>query len=87
MTIDIEIKVPITVSEAALGATIEVPTIDGRTLLKIPQGTRNGQKLRLLNSQSFRLVGELPCQSQPLLRSHSKEEIDRNRKQDEEKNG
>jgi len=30
-----------------LGAKIEVPTIDGRTLLKIPQGTRNGQRFRL----------------------------------------
>ena len=44
---NIEIKVPITVSEAALGAKIEVPTIDGRTLLKIPQGTKNGQRFRL----------------------------------------
>ena len=33
--------------EATLGAKIEVPTIDGRTLLKIPLGTRNGQKFRL----------------------------------------
>ena len=31
----------------ALGAKIEVPTIDGRALLKIPQGTKNGQKFRL----------------------------------------
>lgn len=36
-----------TVWEAALGTKIEVPTIDGRALLKIPQGTQNGQKLRL----------------------------------------
>jgi molecular chaperone DnaJ len=43
----IEIRVPVTVWEAALGAKIEVPTIDGRTLLKIPQGTVNGQKFRL----------------------------------------
>jgi molecular chaperone DnaJ len=44
---NIEIEIPIAVWEAALGAKIEVPTIDGRTLLKIPQGTRHGQKLRL----------------------------------------
>jgi len=44
---NIEIKVPITVWEAALGSKIEVPTIDGRTLLKVPQGTRNGQRFRL----------------------------------------
>lgn len=44
---DIEIKVPVAVWEAALGAKIEVPTIDGRTLLKIPQGTKNGQRFRM----------------------------------------
>lgn len=44
---NIDIKVPVTVTEAGLGAKIEVPTIDGRALLKIPQGTHNGQKFRL----------------------------------------
>jgi molecular chaperone DnaJ len=41
------LKVPITVAEAGLGAKIEVPTIDGKTLLKIPPGTQNEQKFRL----------------------------------------
>jgi molecular chaperone DnaJ len=44
---DIEITVPVRIDEAGLGAKIEVPTIDGRALLKIPQGTKNGQKFRL----------------------------------------
>lgn len=44
---NITIQVPLSVSEAGLGAKIEVPTIDGRALLKIPQGTQNGQKFRL----------------------------------------
>ena len=44
---NIEIRVPITVTEAGLGTKIEVPTIDGRALLKIPPGTNNGQKFRL----------------------------------------
>ena len=44
---DIFATVPVTVTEAALGAKIEVPTIDGRTQLKIPPGTQTGQKLRL----------------------------------------
>jgi molecular chaperone DnaJ len=44
---DIYLSVPVTVAEAALGAKIEVPTIDGRALLKIPPGTQSGQKLRL----------------------------------------
>jgi molecular chaperone DnaJ len=44
---DIYITVPVTATEAALGSKIEVPTIDGRALLKIPPGTQPGQKLRL----------------------------------------
>ena len=44
---DIYITVPVTAFEAALGAKIEVPTIDGRSMLKIPPGTQSGQKLRL----------------------------------------
>jgi len=44
---DIYLTVPVTASEAALGSKIEVPTIDGRAMLKIPPGTQSGQKLRL----------------------------------------
>ncbi len=44
---DIHITVPVTAPEAALGAKIEVPTIDGRAQLKVPPGTQSGQKLRL----------------------------------------
>ena len=44
---DIHVTIPVTVSEAALGAKIEVPTVDGRTQLKIPPGVQSGQKLRL----------------------------------------
>ncbi len=39
--------IPITVPEAALGAKIEVPTIDGKAQLRIPPGTQSGQKFRL----------------------------------------
>ncbi|HLH05733.1 MAG TPA: J domain-containing protein [Terriglobales bacterium] len=44
---DIQLTVPISATEAALGSKVEVPTIDGRALLKIPPGTQSGQKLRL----------------------------------------
>ncbi len=50
---DIYVTVPVTAMEAALGARIEVPTIDGeggqagRAQLKIPPGTQTGQKLRM----------------------------------------
>ncbi len=44
---DILCTIPITVVEAALGAEIEVPTIDGKARLKIPLGTQSGQRFRL----------------------------------------
>ena len=44
---DIYLTVPVSFTEAALGSKVEVPTIDGRALLKIPPGTASGQKLRL----------------------------------------
>lgn len=44
---DIHITVPVMPWEAALGAKVEVPTIDGRAQLRIPQGTQSGQKLRM----------------------------------------
>jgi DnaJ-class molecular chaperone len=39
--------IPITVPEAALGAKIEVPTIDGKARLRVPPGTQSGQQFRL----------------------------------------
>lgn len=50
---DIHIQVPVKVTEAGLGARIEVPTVDGRAEVKIPQGTQNGQKLRLREKGVF----------------------------------
>jgi molecular chaperone DnaJ len=44
---NIQLTIPVTIAEAGLGAKIEVPTIDGKTLLKIPPGTQNNQKFRL----------------------------------------
>lgn len=44
---NIYVTVPITVPEAALGAKIEVPTIEGKAQLRIPPGTQSGQKFRL----------------------------------------
>lgn len=44
---DIHITIPVMPWEAALGAKVEVPTIDGRAQLRIPHGTQSGQKLRM----------------------------------------
>jgi molecular chaperone DnaJ len=57
---DIICVVPITITEAALGTKIEVPSLDGKTLLKIPPGTQNGQKLRLRGKGAPSLRGDEP---------------------------
>jgi curved DNA-binding protein len=44
---DLYLDLPLTPSEAALGASVEVPTPAGTVSLKIPAGTSSGQKLRL----------------------------------------
>jgi molecular chaperone DnaJ len=44
---NIYVKVPVTVTEAALGAKVEVPTLDGSSVIRIPPGTQSGQTLRL----------------------------------------
>jgi DnaJ-class molecular chaperone len=38
---------PVTFGEAALGAKVEVPTIDGASIMKLPAGTQGGQKFKL----------------------------------------
>jgi len=44
---DLHTVVPITVPEASLGSKVEVPTIDGRSQVRIPPGTNSGTRLRL----------------------------------------
>lgn len=44
---DLYVEVPIGIDEAALGAAVDVPTLDGTSKVKIPPGTGSGTKLRL----------------------------------------
>ncbi len=46
---DVYLDLPITPWEAALGATVKVPTPEGQVDLKIKEGTKNGRMLRLKN--------------------------------------
>jgi molecular chaperone DnaJ len=44
---DIIMELPINIAQAALGAEIEVPTLDGMETLVVPPGTQHGKVLRL----------------------------------------
>ncbi|MCC6861820.1 MAG: molecular chaperone DnaJ [Bryobacterales bacterium] len=46
---DLHCTIPVNVAQAALGAEIEVPTLDGMETLRIPEGTQHGAQFRLRN--------------------------------------
>ena len=44
---DVVCELPITFTQAALGASVEVPTLEGKAALKVPPGTQHGQVFRI----------------------------------------
>ena len=44
---DLHLVLPVAIHEAALGARIEVPTLEGAVTVRVPPGTQSGQRLRL----------------------------------------
>jgi DnaJ-class molecular chaperone len=70
---DVQIELPVTLQEAFLGATIEVPTVKGSVRLTIPPRSTTGAKLRLRGrgiaggNQMVELKVMLPPQPEPEL--------------------
>ena len=54
---DLVLEVPVTFAEAALGASVEIPTPDGPVSLKIPAGTEGGKLLRVKGRGAPHLKG------------------------------
>ena len=55
---DIHLELPVSLPEAVLGATVTVPTIDGKVSLKVPAGANTGTVLRLRGKGVARKGGE-----------------------------
>ena len=55
---DLHLTLPVTVPEALVGATVEVPTLGGGVKLKVPAGAVNGQKMRLRGKGVGRAKGD-----------------------------
>jgi len=94
---NIRISVPVTFSEATLGATIEVPVLGGEPVkLKVAPGTPNGRTLRvkgkgvqfgsrqgdLLATVEVMVPGHLPAKAKKLLEQFDAELPDENPRQD-----
>lgn len=77
--LDLHITVPVAVHEAALGARIDVPSLDGTARLRVPAGTQSGQRFRLrgrgipaASGESGDLVVEVRLVLPPALDERSK---------------
>jgi len=78
---DLHMSVPVAIHEAALGARVEIRTIDGAARLRIPPGTQTGQRFRLrghgapstINGERGDLIVEVRIMLPKLLDERSKE--------------
>jgi molecular chaperone DnaJ len=82
---DVVCEIPISLTQAALGTTVDAPTLDGKVRMKVPPGTQSGKVFRLRGKgvphgssrgdQHVRIVVETPVEVAPRQR-HALEQLE-----------
>ncbi len=65
---DVLVDVPVSFSQAALGAQVEVPTLDGKVKMRVPEGTQSGKVFRLRGKGIPRGEGAAKARGDQLVR-------------------
>lgn len=78
---DIIYELPINFTQAALGDDVEVPTLDDKTILKIPLGTQNGKWFRLKGKGVHRLDGRGRGDQMVVIQIVTPQSLDDNQRQ------
>lgn len=60
---DVHVTMPVSFTQASLGAKVEVPTLEGSVLMKVPPGTQSGRVFRL-KGKGLPAIGDRPCGDQ-----------------------
>jgi molecular chaperone DnaJ len=74
-------EVPITFSQSALGAEIQVPTLDGEQALEIPAGTQSGTRFRLRGRGVRGVDGQPPGDEFVIVRVHTPTRLTKEQRQ------
>ncbi len=78
---DLVCDLPIGIADAALGSTAEVPTLDGKTTIQVPAGTRSGQRMRLAGHGVPATAGRRAGDLYAVIQIHPPAKLDRRSKE------
>lgn len=78
---DLVCELPIGIADAALGGTADVPTLDGKTTIQVPPGTRSGQRMRLAGKGVPAAKGRPAGDLYALIQIHPPKKLDRRSKE------
>jgi len=78
---DVVMALPLNMAQAALGVTVEVPTMDGQHALKIPAGTQHGKVFRIKDKGFQRINSKSRGDQLVVVKTLTPDKLDQRQKQ------